>query len=413
MKVLQAMHNIIDPGGIVNHTYQLQAGLQDIGHTVETAIFTNTNDKVVRCQLELDQKKLPKDVVIGYKSSVETAINYMKQFDYIIWQVPIPTQSAINKGNSNWPDLYSHGVPQVGIVHDDHITDRTPYINHILDKFVALVAVQTCGHYSAKPLSIPSGIIVNPFDLTEATPAAYKDREKAFASICIWKPKKKMQDIVSAIPYVGNDVRKIIGGGGIEQCYMSSKDKCKDKYIINGERIWDKALANGMEYLGIVQNEDRIKIYSKVMAVVDASYIGNWREKGRSLVRTFMESIISGAVPVARKEFVDPVFFQENKHYIPLPFYASPKAIGEIIHSAVNITENEYNTFQKENKKAILQFDRKVVAQRYIDVLTGKIKFESGKTTQDVLKRSSEILTDFFNIKVKRTGGLNSFFNKR
>ena len=407
MNILLAAHNILDPGGIVNHTHHLRLGLQEIGHTGTVALFTNSNDKITPFQnITVDQRKLPKDFVVGYKSNTDNAISFIKQFDYVIWEVPVPTKMAANKGNNLWPQLYDHEIPQVGIIHDAHVVDRTPWIHHILDKFSALLPVQTCGLTSCKDLSIESTLIVNPFDLSEGDQLEWNFRENMFVSACNFKAMKHMDDLIRAIPYIPSNIRKIIGGGGIEQCYMTSKDKCKDKYIVNSRKIWDIALEYGMEYTGFLQTKDRTSFYNKAKIVVDPSYIQSYCDKGGSLTRVFIEAAICGAIPVARKEFVDPNFFKPFVNYVPISIHSTEKeiayAITETIYSDRNhkIPENNYSILE--------QFDRKTVAKQFMLRNRTRENTIQGKTSNKVIAESNLNLASFFGI--KKTGGLGRWF---
>jgi glycosyltransferase involved in cell wall biosynthesis len=408
MKILLAMHNIIDPGGIVNHTYQLKLGLESLGHSVTCGIFTIGNDKIVETELVLDQEHLPRDVVIGYKTGTARAVAFIRSFDYVIWEVPIPTKAKANEGNKLWPELFNHGVPQVGIVHDRHVINRTPWVHHVLDKLTALVAVQTCGYLPCKDLSIPSCVIVNPFDLTEGLGTPFKSRSWAIAAACVWKPLKHMQDLVAAIPYLPFGVETITGGGGIEQCYMASKTKCKEAYKVNGVPIWGMAVDHGMQYMGFIQNADRVALYNRVKVVVDPSYVDEVPGAGNSLTRVFMEAAICGAIPVAREEYVDSAFFTAGVHYIPLPINTTPQVLAAALTAAVSMPEAEYDAMTAANYAATRKFGREVVAQKYLDLLDPKFRTKyctTGKTSLDVITRSNKALTSFFGI--KKVGGLS------
>ena len=122
-------------------------------------------------------------------------------------------------------------------------------------------------------------LVVNPHHIQPKELNGYADRE-GFAAVQIFKGWKRVDSLIRAIPYMDNRESKIVGGAGIEYRYMTSKDKCKDKYFNkNGDRIWDVALNSGMLYKGVMLNEKVLELMGNVKLQIDPSFSAKYAKK--------------------------------------------------------------------------------------------------------------------------------------
>jgi len=416
MKFLMTLFQIQDYGGIINHAEHLACGLKELGHTVDFRMLV-PKDKIVSRRVAQ-----PKDIYeyrtlgTGYKfhqargwfnlpktpylNSYHRKLFKEKcsEYDAILWHIPVPTMSKENKGVDQWLDLYDHGTKNIAIIHDGNMPELYPHMLKVIKHFDSCVCVHESAFNSSEVLPLPRKLIVNPFKTQDYPESLPFHKRNGLTAVQVFKGWKRMDSLIRAIPYILPDQRKIIGGEGIEYRYMTSKDKCKDKYFYeNGSRIWNVALQYGMEHIGTVPNEKVLQILKEVKLQVDPSYSKKYSEFGAHFNRTTIEAIIYGAVPVATDwGMKNSKIFTAGQNYIEVPAGCSSKTFAEIVNDGLTnptlwqkIVDNNYDLVQ--------MFDQKTVASEYVSLVEGKSNTIIGKPSEKTIAKCNKNL-DFFSV---------------
>jgi len=389
MKILIAIYWIQDYGGMINHTEQLAAGLKELGHTVDFKMLVPSKELRPRT-VEYVEKELyavggtgyPYHQKRGWKGVPKVAcldthqrnkfIKDCGEYDFVIWQTPVPTQTKPFKGFSEWTEMYDNGTKNIAVIHDGNMPLLYPHLLLVQHKFCVAICVHESAFESARILAIPRMLVVNPHHIQPKELNGYADRE-GFAAVQIFKGWKRVDSLIRAIPYMDNRESKIVGGAGIEYRYMTSKDKCKDKYFNkNGDRIWDVALNSGMLYKGVMLNEKVLELMGNVKLQIDPSFSAKYAKHGAHFNRTTVEAMIHGAVPVATDlGMCNSGIFHKDVNYIEIPHTSTPVEFADIIDEALQ-NKDRWEFIQNNNNTLTSNFDRCVVAERYVNLATNK-----------------------------------------
>jgi len=177
-----------------------------------------------------------------------------------------------------------------------------------------------------------------------------------------------------------------VGGAGIEYRYMTSKEKCKPQYFdAYGNRIWEVALKHGMQYLGVLENETVLDLLKKVKLQIDPSFSKKYSGYGAHFNRTTIEAMINGAVPIATDlGMKDSQIFKSGKNFIEIPHTATPEEFGDIINDSL-INKAQWDTIRDNNISLLYKFDKRNVAQEYVDLVTQPTHFlEKGRPENNI-----------------------------
>jgi len=250
----------------------------------------------------------------------------------------------------------------------------------------------------------------------------YPEREKGFLSIQVFKAWKHVCDVIRAIPYLSKPFRKVMAGGGIEQRYMVSKFKTKERYFcriqddpdISGEmesnniRIWERALYSGMEYLGFISSFRRDLLLSQLRTLIDPSWSLRYSKFGSHFNRVIVEAMKMGTIPIATNRGMsdniegEGEVFKPKDNYIMIPYNFSPKDYAGVIEYANSLSNNEASRIIENNYKLLDLFDRRKVAQDFIDLANEKkCGFFNGRkqgraVSEDLKRSSAEEMEKFF-----------------
>lgn len=413
MKVLITFFPIDDMGGIINHHEQLCAGLQELGHEVTTKLLMWRDVAPSGlaggrgCKefsgLEFDQRrgyswKNADIIVYKGRNNLSKWRRYAESFDLIIWQVAVPTKRAENSGNTDWLHLYDIAGPgQIAIIHDGNFLDSYPWLFAVGEHLTGLACVHHCAFNSARSISVPSALILNPQDVRypDLSEEAFNARRKGFLSLQTFKAWKRVPELVAAVPYMSAKLEKNLAGKGIDYYYLTSKDKCKYP------GIWDSAEIYGLNYLDVITNEQRDAILGSVTALIDASWSRKYAKIGGHFNRVLVDAIMAGAIPIARNwgisnnEDGDGELFRSGINCLTIPWDATPCVFGHMVTLYCNLPYEDYFKLMSEAVKLLPMFERKRVAQRFIDLANGLIDQE-GETTLEVITKGSQVLTNFF-----------------
>lgn len=448
MKIALALFPVNDLGGIISHVENLALGLRELGHSVDFHIlYLQKNFRQPRSDFDIVSSKKgwsfgvfcavhpifgwnakpgKHKLSYGDPESRKRTIDKLSEYDIIIWEVPVPTKQRGNLGNHYWLSLYDACEKNVAIVHDGNVLS-TPWILAIRKKVKGLACVHECAYNSSAKLGIPRSLILNPQSLIGVDfEDNYIEREKGFLSVQVFKAWKHVDDILRSVPYLPRDIRKIIAGGGIEQRYMTSKEKTKPKYFCNKDadeylpeevednniKIWDRALHYGMEWLGPISEFKRDIILRQIRTLVDPSWSTRHSQYGGHFNRVVVEAMKQGAIPLATNIGMSGSgdgrgkIFQPNENYIMIPYDYPPREYAQIIDYANNLSKNEASRIIENNFNLLGHFDRRKVAGDFIKLAEGRKSgfFEKrvvGKLDKDLLEKAKHELEVFFKFKIK------------
>ena len=393
MKILMTLYQIQDYGGIINHVEFLAKGLKELGHEVDLCMLVPKHqikerfkpiggmfEKVGTGYSHHQAKGWPnirKYPYLNNRVRQQFRENCSK-YDAVLWHIPVPTLNKDNKGVSEWVELYDNGSKNIAIIHDGNLPKLYPHLLLVSKWFHSAVCVHESAFHSAVDLDMYRKMIVNPFDLSSMVTELDWERREGFAAIQVFKAWKRVDTLIRAIPYIdeydSNPLRKVtkcIGGAGIEYRYMTSKEKCKPKYFdTDGNKIWDVALANGMEYVGTIPNSHVLEILKDRKLQIDPSWSKKYSEYGAHFNRTTVEAMIMGAVPVATDlGMKNSQIFYGGENFIEVPHTATPEEFAEIINDGMN-QRSIWEKIRENNSALLEQFEMKTVAQEYIDLIT-------------------------------------------
>lgn len=439
MKILIAFHDLNDLGGIINNQEDLHQGFTELGHEVEVCKLV-WKDKV-RSKGESSKKGLlmgkqgmmmdqrggwiwPKDRIIAYKgvSQMNRWKDYANKFDLIIWQIPVPSRNKSNKGNTDWLELYNVPIYQIAYIHDGHFVKRYPWLYAIKKHLCGVTATHPCGYHSLANIDLPRALsfTAQADQDKRRSPNTYEDRTAGWFSLQTFKGWKRVDELVRAVPYMRNTGPKILAGGGIQWYYMTSKDKVKDDYLINakkdpdalphqyGQRIWDVAIDNDLDFRGYVQNSKREQILSSVRFLIDPSWSKNFAAYGDHPNRTSIDAVINGVVPIARDMGIAGPeggmgeFFKAGESFYMIPWNATPKEFAEHVDEALNMGGNQWISMLEAGREISALWECKRVAQSFIDVLEGNPagafakEGDVGLFRQDIQDASDKAMREFF-----------------
>lgn len=403
MKIFVAMHVFSNFGGIINHNEQLCAGLKELGHDVTfayikpTKTFCKEHIPVLGEGYEIGEGTgYPVHQGNGWDAPYYSLLNpdSIKQFvedankhDIVIWQSIFGFKNQETEEFDGWtPMIEDVNAKQIVVIHDANIKKLYSWIYKFQHKFTAIATVHTSAQSSADFLEVPRNMILNPQDMSKVYKSSFKDKKKSLLSLQTFKGMKRVDTLVSAIPYIDGHV--FLAGDGIERNYMTSIDKCKPQYYCTYEvdpnatdemrdkKIWDNALNNGnFEYLGFITEQKRDEILNDSMFLLDPSWSKSY---GAHFNRVIVDAMMTGTVPIARNLGIsdneDGVteLLKPGKNYLMIPHDVTPKQFGDYVNKFFNISESEYDEIVETNFELIKQFDRKIVAQQFIDLAMGK-----------------------------------------
>ena len=392
MKILIALHQCMDLGGIINHTEQLIGGLQDLGHTAHLKEFVyadNARDQRKDGEFTLGPSGIPHHQGKGWNfrardrvpyktwAGLRSAIQIIQGYDMVVWTVPVPSKNKQNVGNDRWPYLYQdHNVPQIAFIHDGNAPTGYPHVQRIDD----LVKGFACVHHAALGstagwLGSPRALILNPQHNPVRNYPDYETKLPGFINMQTFKAWKHAHELIGAIRFMKPKSvieRREVVGKGIEYQYLTSEDKCKDAYFHDdGERYWEAALENGMvhhDYWDV----DRVSLeLEKTRVLVDPSWSKKYSKFGGHYNRVAVDGAIRGCVVVAHADGMGNDLFRAGEHYIDLKPARDVQDYAEIVQAASQMDDHTASRYRSNNRNLLKLFDRTHVATQVIDLAMG------------------------------------------
>jgi len=428
MKILIALHQVMDLGGIINHTEQLMAGLQEEGHTVHLKEFVwayNAPSQRKEADWFIGASGVKYDQQKGWNFSNRQRIPYrgganisgakqiMARYDIIIWTIPVPSKSANNRGNDDWPDLYDlpDRIKQIGFIHDGNSRKGYPHLLHIESKLKAVACVHHCAWNGSSHLSVPRALVLNPQHnpVRDVVPWEYKTN--GFINMQTFKGWKRVHELIEAIAYMpkrdGIEMRHV-AGKGIEYQYMTSENKCKPNYFhgdneqwFSSQKFWEAALSNGMIWTGYWNEVERDQFLTQARVLVDPSWSNNYSDQGGHYNRVLVEAMIHGLIPVARLKGVGDDLFEPGEHYVAIPEHIGPQEYADLVLETSNKSHLYAQHFREAALDRLHLFDRRRIAKQVVRLAMSDFNEDEVKRDEvnpDAQKKSEDIMFDHFGI---------------
>jgi hypothetical protein len=237
----------------------------------------------------------------------------------------------------------------------------------------------------------------------------------AFLSVQNFKWNKRTHYTIQAIPYL-QDTIPFIGGYGFEQRYMVGRfdrmQRKRPEYICSQETdpdlpaslvdttIWDRAMANGMQWLGPMSPAHRDKYMRHVRCVLDMTYVIRYSKRGGIFNRAIVEGMKQGAIPVclnfgiSNNEEGENHYFKPDVNYHMVPLGLTPKQMGRTLSDLCRTPRPD---MIDNNIDLLQEFDCKNIAEQYIQFLVSGGK--KGKERMGVRERGEGILASHFGVR--------------
>lgn len=398
MRILLAHFFINDFGGLVNNTEGLVRGFEALGHEAvpymlewkphgesrSSGLRVTYGESDSTTGLTMDQRyglRYPPEWRIGYKGSRKAWKRLVREFDLVLWQIPVPTMLASNRHNDEWLDLYDIKTPQVGYSHDGNIFN-TPWISLIAEQWKGLGCVHPCALNGAlKALPLPMSLTPSPqWDIEKRMEGGLPGRKRfGWLSLQTFKRWKRVDEIIRAIPYMEHRGPRIVAGGGIERYYMTSKEKVKPIYMWRGKdrgskpewvgrSIWSVAEDNGLDYRDFIGNEQRDALLRKRTALIDASWSDSYAKYGAHFNRVAIDALICGAVPIMR-DWGDPTSpLVPHTHFVPMPS-GDPVKLAKVIDT---VCRDDWSSWLVKARQVLPLWDCKNVAATFLELAEGR-----------------------------------------
>ena len=361
MKILIPIYEIQDYGGIVAHTEWLIKGLTEHGHESQLVILRNNDQEPYIRKAQGPVGSYPSATggsvhllagwygvpVMSY-GTLQRAyqfLEYAKDFDYIIWDLPVPYN-----GEGFWRPLYESNVPQVAVVHDAHYPKTyKPQLDSVAQHLLFVAPVNESAYGSLESYPGVRRMICNghPLVFTDFQ-KKWEHRPKKVVCAHVWKAWKHM-DVAVAASIFTVEAHVVLGGDGIEGRYMRSKDKCKPKY----KGLWEAFQNTTHEYKGILTAAQLMEEYLDARVMMDLSYNARFNSYGSHFNRSMVEGINYGCIPLVAYENVkDSAIWKPGVNCMAMPVI-EPEAVASYMDCMVNWNSDDAEAMLAEGRRTI------------------------------------------------------------
>lgn len=469
MKILIADFKIQRYGGIIEHVSAKVRALKALGHEVDIAQLTpsattqSAYDKKVseikngefqdKLQVNSQNGGYEFDEATGYyknnyygfflppsnrigvyePDAFERWHELTKDVDIIMWNF-MPTKSKAwgeNDFSFWWKffDFPTDKVKQIFTAHDAYFDVRASNVTALKDKIFFLECAHVAAYKCCENLGMRRELLLNPRYLKKGDKMPIKSKTKRefdFFAAHIFKSMKKIDDLLRAVPYLGDSYTTLIAGSGIEQAYMTAPTKCKEAYKVSlkrdpdvdpkrvGEKIWDVAEEYGFSYLGQISSKEVEQLLLNSKFAVDPSWAKHYANYCRTHINGFIiEAMLNGCYPVIRdyrglvkgaEEVYDPLF--ESIRAVVIPWDATPKQFAEALIEANKMTDEKYLEDTKHNFELVHNyFNATSNMEHVIRLVKGgqamvDKELEIGVDSDKVKEVTEDIMTGFFDIEL-------------
>ena len=419
MKILIALHQCMDLGGIINHTEQLIGGLKDLGHEVDLKEFAYSETALASRktgEFSIGPSGIPHSQGKGWQwkasdripyknwAALKSALRFIRGYDLVVWTIPVVPKNKTNLGNDGWVKLYSdHEVTQVAFIHDGNLEASYPHIGHILPYLDGLACVHHAALGSTRHIKgIDKELILNPQENPVRNYPDWETKPPGFFNLQTFKAWKHVHELVGAIRYMpllkAGELREVVGKG-IEYQYMTSEEKCKPQYFHpDGVRFWHAAEDNGMHHHEYME-ADRVDLWlHQARLLIDPSWSARYSRLGGHYNRVVVDGMIRGCVAVAHVDGMGTDLFLPGEHYVDLSPARDSKDYAEIIAQASHMSDHDASRFRSNCRQLLPLFDRKKVAQNLLDLAEHGECGQGEFTTKLLTERSDNIMFNHFGV---------------
>ena len=389
MKILITHYVIIDYGGLVNDAEIMTDGFRRLGHEVDHILLMPHDYGFkaghVMPNIKMDEHGIGTGLPIHHRRGwagmdkwgfggrgIAAWKAFACAYDLIIHQNPVPTRNKTYAGASTWKRLYNVPVPQIVISPDANFQDAYPHLLDVIGHITGVVCTHEASFRAAALLPVPRVLLPGPhmirtWKLTDKRPR----RQRRVFSIQNFKPIKRVEEYVKAIPHMRKSTRKTLAGGGIEHSYMTAgPDKVKPQYV----GIWDAALEAGMEYVGYIPVKKVNHIMERSMILLDCSWSKRYTAIGPHFNRTFIEAMNNGCIPVCTDLGMrGSDIFKPDVNYIEMPARLSPAARAGFLESVLNTVQSgARDPIRRTNFVRVADFDHLWICEQFICMMSGE-----------------------------------------
>lgn len=466
LKIRICSFDIAKYGGIVNSVENWTKSLKDMGHDVDIIHLTynktlsqSTFDKKI---LEFEkgtfqEKQNNKSQYGGYEKSEVTGYwqnsyygwflppftnripifaenaeelwnEAMEDVDLVFWNF-IPTKTKEAKGFNDWYKFFDlpKSTKQVLAVHDGYFDIRTSWLKYLKGKIKYLDCVHLAAYNCCDNFSFRRQLSFAPRKIEEKPKFKPQSKRKVdFFAAHVFKSMKKMEDILSCMPYLEKGVNVQTAGSGIELYFMMQTDetKFKDKYTISkktdpdcldeniGKSMWSHAESLGMNHNGFLSLSEIYDFMKKSKFAIDPSFSKHYAKYSDTHLNSFtVEAIINGCYPVLRdttglikKETEDEDIIRKRIRAIYIPWDATPKEFARYLNEALKMSPKKYIKDLKHNFKVAKElFNPDINMENLLNAAFDKDTFKGlkkGKNSIKVKQDSKKIMEEFFEVEL-------------
>lgn len=373
MKIIYAVPEGSDLGGIITSSENLIAALRELGHAVEFVLLRPMKSEYIVSEPPETGYTIGEGTrrwmnpIYGWKGGLAYGINRRgfslfvrdtAHADLIIWGSLYGLKTKETEDTQEWNLFFARiGVPMLAFVRDDHIPGRASWIGDLDGYIRGWLCVQPCSMKSVEHLHRPKYLVYSGHNTSVRTGGKYDTRSNLVSVIQSFKSWKNGDKVVAAVPKIRAKV--VLAGDGIVRRYMTSQDK--NKYFNSeGKAIWPVALEHGMEYRKVIDEIERTLLLNRSKFLIDLSRRGTEGQINRIVV----EAMLAGCIPICVSEFIEKAGFKPGVNFLP----TTPETVAHDVNFYLdNINEETYNRIQSINYDFVNQFSRRVSAERIIE----------------------------------------------
>lgn len=458
MKIRFATFAIAKYGGIVAHIEAKFRALKEMGHDVDIIILDYVSNipesqydrKLAKLEsgefqdsLEIKSQNggYSKSEITGYwfnpyygwllkpntnriaclnEDGLEYWNKAVEDVDLIIWSF-IPTKTSEAKGFNWWHKYFElpKSITQVLSIHDGYYDMRNSWTNLLKSKIAFFECVHITSYNACEVFDIPRLLNLDSrfIDQKPSEFLGMEERTVDFFAAHIFKSMKRMEDLINSVPYISKPNSVMIAGSGIELYYMmtDNPEKQKPNYTVSrkkdkdckaediGKSIWKRAEEHGMEYLGLISNEQVNFLLKNSKFAIDPSFSTHYAKYVNTHLNGFIiEAIINGCYPVLRnyrKDVVENDFIFRDLKAIYIPYDATPSEFAEYLNKAKKMCPIQFKKDIRHNyelAKDLLNPELNMALLVEV-VLQGLVnQLEVGKSTPKINDEAMKIMRNHF-----------------
>jgi hypothetical protein len=458
MKIRFVTFSIAKYGGIIKHIETKFEALQNLGHDVDIIILDYKKSlslkgyqkKIKDLESGVFQDKLDvksqnggylKSDITGYwynpyygwlfepnknilpcldENSLDRWNELVSDCDLLIWSF-VPTKTSEAKGFNWWHKYFElpDTVKQILTIHDGYYDLRNSWSNLLSKKISFFECVHITSYNACEVFDVPrilnldSRKIPNKLKIKK-----FEEKSVDFFAAHIFKSMKRMEELISAVPYIKKGHTTMIAGSGIELYYMMTEDEskqkpkyttskktdpdCKDSDI--GLSLFKRAEKYGMEFLGLIDNDNVNFLLQNSKFAVDPSFCTHYAKYVNTHLNGFIiEAIVNGCYPILRnyrKDEVENDFIFQELRAIYIPYDCTPKEFAKYLNDALNMDSKKYLKDVIHNFNLAKQILNPELNMSEIVSLISKPKkmknLEIGKSSKKINDDAQKTMKEFF-----------------